>query len=134
MFVLGFQGSPRKNGNSQFLLSSFLKECERYGARTRTIDACNVNVQPCKELIVCEKKGFCPLKDDMRDSIYDLIKQADIVVLASPVFFYNVSAQVKVIIDRCQMFWGRKYKLGLKDPLAYSRQGFLLAAGASGGL
>jgi len=56
-----------------------------------------------------------------------------VVVLASPVFFYNVTAQAKVFIDRCQMFWGRKYKLGLQDPDQYHRQGFLLSVGASGG-
>lgn len=133
MFILGIQGSPRLNGNSRWLLTSFLKECEEYGAVTRIIDACKADIQPCKELTVCEKKGYCPLKDDMEETIYALIRKADIVVLASSVFFYNVTAQVKTLIDRCQMFWGRKYKLKLKDPHSYSRQGFLLSVGASGG-
>lgn len=133
MFILGIQGSPRINGNSRYLLTSFLKECEKYGATTQSIDACKADILPCKELIVCEKKGYCPLKDDMETSIYALIRRADIVVLASPVFFYNVTAQVKTLIDRCQMFWGRKYKLRLKDPHSYSRQGFLLSVAASGG-
>lgn len=133
MFILGIQGSPRINGNSRWLLSSFLKECEQYGATTQTIDCCKADILPCRELIVCEKKGYCPLKDDMEKTLYALIRKADIVVLASPVFFYNVTAQVKTLIDRCQMFWGRKYKLKLKDPHSYSRQGFLLSVAASGG-
>jgi arsenate reductase len=133
MFILGIQGSPRIRGNSKWLLESFLRECEKHGAKTQTIDTCKADILPCKELIVCEKKGYCPLKDDMEKTIYALIKKADIVVLASPVFFYNVTAQAKTLIDRCQMFWGRKYKLKLLDPHSFSRKGFLLSVGASGG-
>jgi len=127
MFVLGIQGSPRKNGNSNFLLTSFLKECEALGVETAKIQAPDMDIRPCKELIVCEKKGFCPIKDEMESQGYD------VVVLASPVFFYNVTAQAKIFIDRCQMFWGRKYKMGLKDPDRFTRQGFLLSVAASGG-
>ncbi len=133
MFVLGIQGSPRKNGNSNFLLSSFLKECEALGADTEVITAQDLDIRPCKELIVCEKKGFCPIKDEMENQGYRKLRQADVVVLASPVFFYNVTAQAKIFIDRCQMFWGRKYKLRLKDPDRFTRKGFLLSVAASGG-
>jgi arsenate reductase (thioredoxin) len=133
MFVLGLQGSPRKKGNSVYLLNRFMAACEDRGARTQVIQMDNLNIQPCRELVVCEKKGFCPLKDEMEPGIYGLIRRADVVVLASPVFFYNVSAQAKILIDRCQMFWGRKYKMKLADPDAASRQGVLLAVGASGG-
>ncbi len=133
MFILGLQGSPRKKGNTFDLLSMFMEEAEKYGALTKTVCPHSLNIEPCKELIVCEKKGFCPIKDDMDKSIYGFIKNADIVVLASPVFFYNVPAQLKALIDRCQMFWGRKYKLKLEDPNSKNRQGFLLSCGASGG-
>jgi len=133
MFVLGLQGSPRKNGNSVYLLNRFLDACENRGARTETLSLDGLKIQPCRELVVCEKKGFCPIKDEMEPRIYGLIRRADVVVLASPVFFYNVSAQAKILIDRCQMFWGRRYKMKLTDPDAGSRQGVLLAAGASGG-
>jgi len=133
MFVLGLQGSPRKKGNSVYLLNRFLAACENRGARIKTIDMDTLNIQPCRELVVCEKKGFCPIKDEMEPGIYGLIRRADVVVLVSPVFFYNVSAQAKILIDRCQMFWGRRYKMKLTDPDAGSRQGVLLAVGASGG-
>ena len=133
MYVLGIQGSPRKNGNSEYLLSEFLKACEAFGADTEIIRPHTLDIQPCKELIVCEKKGFCPIRDQMEELGYEKIRQADVVVLASPVFFYGVTAQVKVFIDRCQMFWGRKYKLRLKDPDRYHRQGFMLSVAASGG-
>jgi len=133
MFVLGIQGSPRKNGNCDHLLTLFLKACESHGARTQVIHPEKLDIGPCLELLVCEKKGICPIRDEMEEKGYALVKQADVVVLASPVFFYNVTAQAKVFIDRCQMFWGRKYKLRLVDPDGYSRQGFLLSVAASGG-
>jgi hypothetical protein len=133
MFVLGIQGSPRKKGNTDHLLTLFLDACESHGAKTRVIRPEKLDIGPCRELLVCEKKGVCPIRDEMEEKGYALVKQADVVVLASPVFFYGVTAQAKVFIDRCQMFWGRKYKLGLKDPDGYSRQGFLLSVAASGG-
>ena len=61
MFVLGLQGSPRLKGNTNFLLSTFMEEAKRSGATTHTIHVDKKNIVPCKEYIVCEKKGFCPI-------------------------------------------------------------------------
>jgi len=133
MLVLGLQGSPRKKGNSNFLLQTFMKTAENMGARTLTIDVTRKNIIPCKEFVVCEKKGFCPIDDDVRDEIYPLLRQAEVIVIATPIFFYNMTAQLKAVVDRCQTFWARKYKLKLKDPGASMRRGFLLAVGATKG-
>lgn len=133
MLVLGLQGSPRKKGNTNFLLSTFMDAAERKGARTYTVDVTKKNILPCKEYTVCEKKGVCPIDDDVRDEIYPLLRRADVVVVATPVFFYNMTSQLKAVIDRCQMFWARKYKLKLKDPGANMRRGFLLSVGATKG-
>ena len=133
MFALGLQGSPRRKGNSETLLAMFMEALARQGALTHTLPVCKLKLQPCIELTACEKDGFCPLKDEMDTQVYPLLRRADIVVAASPVFFYNVSAQLKSLIDRCQAFWARKYRLKLKDPLGSIRRGFLLAVGASGG-
>ena len=133
MNILCFQGSPRKKGNTKDLLSMFVEQAKKYDATIEVIDVTKQNIQPCKELIVCEKKGVCPIKDDMDKFIYKRIKNADIIVLASPVFFYSVTAQLKALIDRCQMFWGRKYKLKFEDPNSNLRTGLLLSCGASGG-
>jgi multimeric flavodoxin WrbA/protein-tyrosine-phosphatase len=133
MHVLGINGSPRKNGNTHFLLSAFLSEAEGLGARTRAVRVVDHNIVPCKELIVCERKGFCPIDDDMKHEIYALLRGTDIILLASPVFFYNVTAQLKALIDRCQTLWARKYRLKLTDPARKYRKGFLLATGATQG-
>ncbi len=133
MFVLGLQGSPRKKGNTDFLLSAFMKEAEKQGAQTHVVDVCKKNIEPCKEFTTCEKKGFCPIHDDMESEIYSLLRRADVVVPASPVFFYNVTAQLKALIDRTQTLWARKYRLGLTDPNRNMRRGFMISLGATKG-
>ncbi len=133
MLVLGLQGSPRKKGNTNYLMSAFMEVAQKNGAQTLTIDVTQKNVIPCKEYTVCEKKGFCPINDDVRAVIYPLLRQADVVVISTPIFFYNMSAQLKAVVDRCQTFWARKYMLKLKDPAGDMRRGFMLSAAATKG-
>jgi arsenate reductase len=133
MLILGLQGSPRKKGNTNFLLTTFLKAAEQRGAATRIISVAESNILPCKEYVVCEKKGTCPIDDDMAGEIYGLLRQAEVVVLASPIFFYNMTSQLKALVDRCQVFWARKYRLKLSDPLKATRRGYLLSVAATRG-
>jgi len=133
MLVLGLQGSPRKKGNTGFLLKAFLDEAKKLGAATETVEVCRKNIIACKELVVCEKKGFCPIEDDMEPEIYPLLRKADVVVAATPIFFYNTTAQLKALIDRTQTLWARKYRLKLTDPGRKWRRGFFLGVGATKG-
>lgn len=134
MLVLGLQGSPRRKGNTQYFLTSFMDEAEKYGVQTRVLDVAQKNIVPCLGCGFCEKKGYCITQDDdMAHEIYSLLRAADVVVLASPIYFYNVTAQLKVLIDRSQALWARKYKLNLTDPARNYRSGFLLAQGATKG-
>jgi multimeric flavodoxin WrbA len=132
MLVLGIMGSPRKKGNTDFLLSSFMNEVENAGVRTHVIEVAKKKILPCMEYSVCEKKGTCPIDDDMNE-IYPLFREADIIVLATPIFFYSAPAQAKALIDRSQTLWARKYRLKLNDPGYKTRKGFLLALGATKG-
>jgi arsenate reductase (thioredoxin) len=132
MFVLGLQGSPRMKGNSAMLLSGFLDEAGRLGALTELINVAKKKITPCQECGACEKKGFCPIDDEMQE-MYPLLRQADIVVMATPIFFYGPTAQMKALIDRSQALWSRKYALWLEDPGRKWRQGCLLAVGATRG-
>ena len=134
MFVLGLQGSPRRKGNTNYLLSLFMKEAEKLGARTRTIEASRENILPCKGCFSCEKTGYCVTKnDDMNPKVFQLLRKADVVVAASPIYFYSVTAQLKALIDRSQTLWARKYRFNLKDPQSKMRKGFLLSLGATKG-
>ncbi|MGD8250868.1 MAG: NAD(P)H-dependent oxidoreductase [Desulfobacterales bacterium] len=133
MLVVGFQGSPRRRGNTYFLTSTFLSEAERLGASVRFLEVDRMQVVPCKEYVVCEKKGYCPIEDEVLTEIYPLIREADLIVLGTPVFFYNMTAQLKAVIDRCQMFWARKYRLNLRDPKRGTKKGLLLSVAATRG-
>ncbi len=132
MHILGLQGSPRKNGNTNKLLSEFLNEAEKLGAQTHLIDVPRKNINPCRSCGNCEQKGFCPIDDEMQQTL-SLLRKADLIVLGTPVFFYGATAQLKCLIDRSQVLWARKYVLNLEDPGRKWRQGFFLSVGATRG-
>jgi multimeric flavodoxin WrbA len=132
MKVLGIHGSPRKGGNTELLLKEFLRGCTDGGAGVEEIFLRELQISPCLEIYACKKSGECPIKDDMKP-LYQKLEDADIIAVASPVFFFAVSAHLKAMIDRCQAFWARKYVLG--RPVAPGREGrkgiFLAVGGAS---
>src|SRR5512135_2416002 len=129
MKVLGILGSPRRGGNTEILLKAFLEGAAAGGAEVEEIRLRELKISPCMEIYHCFKDGTCPIKDDML-GLYDKLVAADVVVLASPIFFYNVSAQAKAMIDRTQALWSRRYVLKKELP---GGQGVLLAVGATKG-
>jgi len=133
MLITGLQGSPRKKGNTDFLLSTFLQEAENHGAKTHIVQVGRMDIAGCRGCAFCEKNGFCIIEDDMSREIYPLFRKSEIIVAATPMFFYNAPAQLKALIDRSQALWSRKYKFNLTDPGRKTRRGFLLALGATKG-
>jgi len=134
MFALGLQGSPRKKGNTGYLLSLFMDELEKSGAETDTVHVAGKNITPCRGCGYCEKNGYCVIEDDdMKKHLYSDLRRADIIVSATPVFFYSATAQLKGLIDRSQALWARRYTMKLDDPRKNSRAGFMLALGATKG-
>ncbi len=131
MKILGIMASPRRQGNSEILLAAFLQGAAEAGAATEEIFLRDRKISPCLEIYHCFKDGTCPIKDDMLE-LYDKLVEADVVALATPVFFYGVSAQAKAMIDRTQALWARRYVLK-KDFPGGNRQGVLLAVGATKG-
>jgi len=129
MKVLAFFGSPRLNGNSDSLLKEALKPIEEAGHEIASFRLNTMNIKPCQNCGGCDKTGECIIKDDMSE-IYKAIREADRVILASPVFFFALSAQSKIMIDRCQAFWSEKYLLNKVIPEGtYGRKGLLLLVG-----
>jgi len=134
MLALGLQGSPRKKGNSNFLLKTFMEELESKGAAIELVNVPGKDIIPCQGCIFCEQKGYCRQPDDdMAREIYPLLRRAEIIVTASPMYFYSVTAQLKLLIDRSQALWSRRYRLKLSDPLAGTRAGVMLSVGATRG-
>lgn len=129
MKVLAFQGSPRIEGNTDILLKETLKPIQDAGHDITLFKLNFMDIKPCQNCGGCDKTGICIIKDDMEE-IYVAIREADRIILASPIFFFGLSAQAKVMIDRCQAFWCEKYLL--KNPIPegqYGRKGLLLLVG-----
>jgi multimeric flavodoxin WrbA len=129
MRVLGLFCSPRKGGNTDLLLDAFLRGAREEGAETEKMEVCHLHIAPCTGCGTCEKKGRCAIKDDM-ETAYQEIERADIIALASPIYFYSVTAQCKLLIDRCQTLWSRKYVLKRNSRM---KTGFFLSVGATKG-
>lgn len=129
MKVIAFLGSPRKDGNTELLLKEAIRGVESAGFGVRTFNLNDMNITPCQDCGGCENTGSCVLDDDMT-VIYEEIRSAARIIVASPIFFFALSAQTKAMIDRCQSFWCEKYLL--KKPLPegeYGRKGLLILVG-----
>ncbi len=131
MKVLGIMGSPRIKGNTDLLLEEALKGAKSQGAEVEKIVVDKLKIAPCKEYLGCFKDGNCVIRDDM-DDIYPKLLGADVVMIASPMFFYGVSSQAKALIDRCQALWARKHILKQSLPNG-GRKGAFIAVGATKG-
>ena len=134
MKVLGIFGSPRRGGNTEILLEEALKGAEKEGAKVERLYLSDFTVTPCKECHGCDDTGNCIILDEM-EKVYPKLLEADVVILASPIFFYGVTASAKALIDRSQALWARKYLL--KDPSlgkeGKKRKGFFISLGATKG-
>ena len=133
MKVLGIAGSPRRGGNTDLLMAEVMKGAVSRGAEVKTIVLNDLNFIACQHCDACLKKGECKYQDAMQ-MVYRELEQADRIVLASPIHFMGVSAQMKAMIDRCQALWARKYVLKI-PPLGDKRErkGFFISvAGRKG--
>ena len=133
MNVLGLSGSPRIGGNTEQLLYEVLRGARESGAETRVIEVAELNISGCLHCAYCSRTGECKINDDM-NLIYDALSSADRIVIASPLHFMSVTAQLKAAIDRCQCLWARKYQLKIApiEP-AKLRKGFFIAVGGRKG-
>lgn len=131
MKVLGIMGSPRIRGNTDLLLDEALRGAQNEGAAVEKLVVDRLNIAPCREYYVCLKEGNCAIRDDM-DEIYVKLLNADGIIVASPIFFYGLTAQLKALIDRCQATWARKYVLKQKLPDS-ARKGAFIGVGATRG-
>jgi multimeric flavodoxin WrbA len=129
--ALGIMGSPRIGGNTDLLLDQAIAGMESLGVEAEKIVVDRMKIAPCREYYGCLRDGNCVIRDDM-DAVYPKLLESDIVVVASPIFFYALSAQVKALIDRCQALWARKYVLE-QSPPGSNRKGAFIAVGATQG-
>ncbi len=112
MKVLALEGSPRKGGNSSLLLDWVLEGVKKGGGGVVRLRVADLDIQPCTGCGVCLSAGECVIRDDM-DGVMDLVFSTHHMVVATPVYFYHVPAQLKALVDRFQPLWARKALLGV---------------------
>jgi multimeric flavodoxin WrbA len=116
-------GSPRKKGNSSILAKQVAAGAKAHGAAVKTFYLHEMKIKPCSACDACRRKGQvdCILNDDMR-KLYPQLRKADAIVVASPIYWFTLSAQTKLFMDRWYALGGAK---GYAD-LAGKRFGLIL--------
>jgi multimeric flavodoxin WrbA len=132
--ITAIYGSPRRRGNTSRLLQQAAAGARDQGATVKEIVLRDLKIAPCMEIYGCTQVGNCVIQDDFQH-IRDSIIASDGIMLASPIFFYTVSAHTKIFMDRCQSLWVKKYWIeGLpKGQWVAKRQGLFISAGATHG-
>ena len=133
MKILVILGSPRKNGNSETLAIKTAETIQAsLPADIEYLRLHKADISGCTACGGCEKNGTCIIDDDMTE-IYGKIDTADIILLASPIYFYGPSSQIKTFIDRFQARWSRKYLKKVRIRSNEQRAGYLLSTAATQG-
>ncbi|MEW6441063.1 MAG: flavodoxin family protein [bacterium] len=132
--ILAIHGSPRRRGNTSLLLQQAVLGAREAGADVREIVLRDLKMSPCLEIYGCRQTGRCVIQDDFAD-VHDQILECQGIMLASPIFFYAVSAHTKILMDRCQSLWVKKHWLAAPpaEPARAARKGLFISAGATKG-
>ncbi|MGA7142887.1 MAG: flavodoxin family protein [Desulfobacterales bacterium] len=132
--ILAIYGSPRRRGNTATLLKHAVQGAVDAGAQVDEIILRDLKISPCLEIYACKKDGRCAIKDDFQQVVNQILLAKGL-ILASPIFFYTVSAHTKILMDRCQSLWVKKYWID-KVPFGQwepKRKGIFISAGATKG-
>lgn len=125
--VLALAGSPVKGGSTDTLLDMALKGARENGARVEKIYVCDLKINPCNACGDCDETGICTIDDDM-NVLYKKLLKSDVIILASPIYFMGLTAQMKSVIDRSQSFWVSRFRLKRKSGKG-GRMGFFISVG-----
>lgn len=103
--VLILSGSPRKGGNSDLLCDEFMRGAKESGNNVQKVFIREKKIAPCSACYYCrDNDGVCAIKDDMGEVLNGML-EADVIVMASPIYFYSIDAQLKAVIDRAVARW-----------------------------
>ncbi len=132
--IIAIYGSPRRDGNSAALLRQAVAGARQQGAEVEEVILRDYNMSPCLEIYQCIKTGECAIRDDF-PKVLEKLEASDGIILASPIFFYTVSAHTKILMDRCQSLWVRKYWIEKQDfkNAPQTRKGVFISVGATTG-
>ena len=124
MKAIGIVGSPRKNGNCEIITRHTLKAIEEEGIETELIRLAGLDIRCCTACMACAEEETCPIDDDFFP-IYEKMKAADAVTLASPVYFGSATGLAKVFLDRAGQISrsvGRPFEGKVGGPLVVARR------------
>ena len=132
--IVAIYGSPRRNGNTATLLRHAVQGARDSDVQVEEIVLRDLKISPCLEIYGCKKTGECAIKDDFQ-KVRNQILESQGLILASPIFFYTVSAHTKILMDRFQSLWVKKYWIDktVKDQWMIKRKGLFIAVGATKG-
>jgi len=121
--AVGIVGSPRKNGNTEILTQHTLKAIEEEGLDTELIRLAGLDIRPCDACRVFQDEERCPIDDDLFP-LYTRIKEAEAIILASPVYFGSATALLKAFMERTGYMGGRRRVFAGKvgGPLVVARR------------
>jgi multimeric flavodoxin WrbA len=111
--VIGIVCSPRKGGNTEILVREVLEGAKESGADIELLKIYEMKIAPCDGCTTCHNSGECRIKDDMQ-KVYQKLLAADGIILGSPVYFWSVSAQAKLFMDRTYALRYPNHKLEKK--------------------
>jgi multimeric flavodoxin WrbA len=132
--ILAIYGSPRRKGNTALLLQKAVEGAREAHANVEEIVLRDLKISPCLEIYGCKETGRCVIKDDFQP-LYDKLLKCRGLMLASPIFFYTVSALTKSMMDRCQSLWVKRYWIE-KTPFGkkeFAKKGLFISVGATKG-
>jgi multimeric flavodoxin WrbA len=124
MKVVAIVGSPRKNGNTEQLASYTLKAIAEEGMDTEVISLAGKDIRPCNACMACKETGQCTIEDDL-SPIYQGMKAAEGIILASPVYYGSCTALLKALMERAgymSRFDGNPFQGKVGGPLVVARR------------
>jgi multimeric flavodoxin WrbA len=132
--IIALFGSPRRGGNTALLLQQAVAGAREAGATVEEIHLRDLKISPCLEIYQCIKTGRCAIKDAF-PTVLAQVQKARGIMLASPIFFYTVSAHTKIFMDRCQSLWVNKYWREKQrfGGTTKKRRGLFISVGATSG-
>jgi multimeric flavodoxin WrbA len=99
MKIVVLMGSPNRHGSTDILVGEFVRGAKEAGHITEVIDVCHQNIHPCTGCVSCGYEGSCVQKDD-NETIREKLLCADMIVFATPLYYYGMTAQLKTVVDR----------------------------------
>jgi multimeric flavodoxin WrbA len=132
--IVALYGSPRRRGNTATLLKQAVAGARDAGAQVEEIVLRDLKLSACLEIYSCKQDGECRIRDDFQ-GVRDQVLACDGLMLASPIFYYAVSAHTKILMDRFHSLWVKKrwVDAGQHPAPAVRRKGLFISAGATRG-